>query len=62
MLNSCSKIYLVVTADTYELPVGVFDTLAECSEFLSVSIFQVCRAIRFSSIVDCKYRVYRVYA
>lgn len=61
-MKKCSLIYLVVVADSFELPVGVFDTLAECSKFLSVSIYQVCRAIRRSSIVGRKYRVFRVYA
>lgn len=53
-----TKMYLLVTADDYELPVGCGDSWRDLSRTVHISSSTLYNAWRRVSIIDGKYRVY----
>ena len=53
-------VYMVVTADKYELPVMVCDSLAELVSMSGFNIDSIKSAILRGSVIDNKYKIYRV--
>ena len=57
--NGERYLYEICENDYYELPVAVFDTIAEVAEWLGCSKASVCHAILNNTV--CKeYRIYQV--
>ena len=53
-------VYLVVDTTPFELPIGVFDSVRECAEFLSVPIPTCRKAVERSSVLRGFCRVYKI--
>ena len=58
--NGKRYLYEICKADYYELPVAVFDTIAECAEWLECTNASVMYAITNNTVCRGEYRIYQV--
>lgn len=53
-------VYIFVTADEYELPIAIADTLEEISELVGYRFGLLYQALKRNSVINCKYRIREV--
>ena len=56
----CRSTYVLITADEYELPVVIADTLEDLSNGLDLSYFSCSKAFQRNSLILGKYRIKKV--
>ena len=59
-MKKSNYIYVLVTADKYELPLCVADTMEDLSKMIHIKRITLTQALERKSLISGKYRVIRV--